>query len=235
MKRMDTLTVGGSPMRAMVALPSGAGPHPAVVVMCHIGGLDDFTADRCDRLAAEGYVAVAPDIFHYHPWSEDRNERRGHLRDTRIVADIEAALAHAEGIAKVDPNRLAILGHCLGGRTALLGAGAVPRFRALAMYYGGRTFVSWGEGLASPFDLIANIKGPVIGFFGDLDQGPSPADVDRIEAEMARHAIPATFHRYAAAGHAFQDHTEPERYHQPSADDAWEKTLGFFRATIGGA
>lgn len=235
MTRTDTLTVGGSPMRAYVATPDGEGPHPAIVVMCHIGGVDAFTRDRCDRLAREGYVAVAPDIFHYHPWSDDRNERRATLRDQRIVADIEAAIEHAVNDAGADPARLAILGHCLGGRTALLGAGAIPRLRALAKYYGGRTMDSWGEGLPSPFALIKNIKGPVIGFFGNLDTGPSPEDVDRIEAEMRRHGIAVEIHRYDGAGHAFQDHTEPARYHKAAADDAWVKTLAFFRRTIGSA
>lgn len=231
--RTDTLTVGGSPMRAFVSVPAGKGPHPAIVVMCHIGGLDEFTRDRCERLAAEGYVAIAPDIFHYHPWSEDRNERRGHLRDQRIIDDINAAIDHVVSGANADPQRLAILGHCLGGRTALLGAGGIAKFRALAMYYGGRTMDAWGEGQPSPFDRIRNINGPVLGCFGNLDKGPSPEDVNKIEAEIRRHVIPVTFHRYENAGHAFQDHTDPERYHQPSADDAWAKTLEFFRTTIG--
>ncbi len=235
MARTDTVEVGGSPMRIYVAEPEGKGPHPAVVVMCHIGGVDEFTRDRCDRLAREGYVAVAPDIFHHHPWSDDRNERRATLRDTRIVADIEAAVGHAVGKAGADPARLAILGHCLGGRTALLGAGAIPKFRALVKYYGGRTMDSWGEGLPTPFALIGNIKGPVIGFFGSLDTGPSPEDVDKIEAEMRRHGIAAEFHRYADAGHAFQDFTEPARHHKAAADDAWAKTLAFLRRTIGSA
>ena len=233
MFRTDTVTVDGSPMRLFVATPSGTGPHPAIVVMCHIGGLDDFTRDRCERLAAEGYVAVAPDIFHYHPWIDDRNQRRATLRDARIVDDINAAIAHIEATANVDVGRLGMLGHCLGGRTALLGSGSIPRLRALAMYYGGRTMDAWGEGSPSPFDRIANIKGPVIGFFGNRDTGPSPADVDQIEAEIKRCGIPVEFHRYAGAGHAFQDHTEPDRFNKHAADDAWEKTLRFFGKTLG--
>jgi carboxymethylenebutenolidase len=233
MPRTDTVTVNASPMRMLVATPAGAGPHPGIIVMCHIGGLDAFTADRCDRLAASGFVAVAPDIFHHHAWQEDRNERRATLRDHLMLDDMNAAIGHAVAALVADPGRLGILGHCLGGRTALLGAGGIARFQALAMYYGGRTMVSWGDGLPSPFDMIRNINGPVAGFFGNLDTGPSPDDVNMIEAEMRRHGIPATFYRYAGAGHAFQDHTEPQRYHQPSADDAWEKTLAFFKETIG--
>jgi carboxymethylenebutenolidase len=227
MADMDLVKVHDSPMRMIVATPAGVGPFPAIVVMSHIGGLDDFTHDRCVRLAAEGFVAVAPDVFHYH-WSDDRNERRAALRDTMIVDDIKAAIAHLEATTNVDIQRLGILGHCMGGRTALLGAGADPRFRALAMYYGGRTMMSWGEGLPSPFDLIRNIKGSVIGFFGNLDEGPSPADVNKIEAELLRHHISVEFHRYDGAGHAFQDHTEPSRYNKAAAEDAWQRTLRFF-------
>ena len=234
MTRTDTITVNGSHMRMLVSVPAGAGPHPAIMVMCHIGGIDPFTEDRCDRLAAAGFLAVAPDIFHHHAWKEDRNERRATLRDHLMLDDINAAVDHATAGANADPKRLGILGHCLGGRTALLGAGGIARLRALAMYYGGRTMASWGEGLSSPFDMIGNIKGPVVGFFGNLDTGPSPADVDKIEAEIRRHGIPVAFHRYDGAGHAFQDHTEPDRYHQRSADDAWAKTLTFFKETLGG-
>lgn len=235
MPRTETVTVNASPMRMLVATPAAAGPHPGIIVMCHIGGLDAFTADRCDRLAAVGFVAVAPDIFHHHAWKEDRNERRATLRDQLMLDDINAAIGHAVAALAADPKRIGILGHCLGGRTALLGAGGIAKVRALAMYSGGRTMASWGDGLPSPFDMIGNIRGPVAGFFGNLDTGPSPEDVNKIEAEMKRHGIPATFHRYVGAGHAFQDHTEPARYHQPSADDAWEKTLAFFEKTIGGA
>jgi carboxymethylenebutenolidase len=232
MTRIDTLTVGGSPMRAIVGVPKGEGPHPAIVVMCHIGGIDAFTRSRCEELAREGYAAAAPDIFHYHPWTEDRDERRAALRDERIVADIDAALDHLIATADADPKRLGILGHCLGGRTALLGAGSVARSRAAAVYYGGRTKNAWGDG-PSPFERIRNINGPVIGFFGNLDTSPSPADVDNIEAEMKRCGVPVEFHRYDGAGHAFQDHTSPQRYHKAAADDAWTKTLRFFRETIG--
>ena len=228
----ETLTVSGNPMPTFIAAPEGSGPHPAVVVMCHIGGVDEFTRDRCQRLAAEGYVAAAPDIFHYYPWFEDRNERRASLRDERMVQDIEAAIDHIVATAGADERRLAILGHCLGGRTALLGAVCVPRFKTLVMYYGGRTMNAWGEGRKSPFDMIGNIKGPVAGFFGDHDTGPSPEDVNKIEAEMKRHGIKTEFHRYSDAGHAFQDFTEPARYHKPSADDAWTKTLAFLERNL---
>lgn len=233
MARTDTITVNDSEMRIYLGLPEGPGPFPSIILMCHIGGLDAFTEDRIDRLAAAGYAAAAPDIFHYHDWFEDRNERRASLRDDAIIDDINATLAHLDASAETDPARTAIMGHCMGGRTSMLGAGRISRFNALITYYGGRTMLPWGGDGPTPFETIGNINGPILGFFGDLDAEPAPADVDKIEAEMRRHGKDVVFHRYAEAGHAFQDHTSAARYHQPSADDAWEKTLAFLEKTYG--
>ena len=232
MARFDTVTVDASPMRICMASPDAEGPRPVVIVMCHIGGLDAFTEDRVDRLAAAGYIAAAPDKFHYNPWIEARDERRASLRDKRIVADIEAALAHVDATENVRPDRTAILGHCMGGRTAMLGAGSIARFNALVDYYGGNTMKSWGEDGPTPFERIPNINGRVIGFFGNEDANPSPADVDKIEAEFARHGIPHEFHRYDGADHAFQNYTNPERHHPQAAADSWARTLQFLAETL---
>ena len=233
MARIDTISVAGTPMRVCVNAPEQPGSHPLVVLMCHIGGIDAFTEDRIDRLAKAGYVAVAPDIFHHYAWIEDSNERRASLRDSRVVADIKAAIAHAESAGAVDSSRIGIVGHCMGGRTALLGAGSDARISALAMYYGGRTMLSWGDEGATPFDLIPNLRGPVIGFFGQDDEEPAPADVDKIEAEINRHGIACEFHRYEGAGHAFQNFLSEERHRPQAAEDSWEKTLDFLAKHFG--
>ncbi len=232
MARYDTVEVGGEPMRICIAAPEGGGPHPSVIVMCHIGGLDEFTEDRVDRLAAAGYVAAAPDKFHYHPWVEGREERRATLRDTRIIADIEAALAHIDKVEAVDPGKTAIMGHCMGGRTAMLGAGSIARFGALIDYYGGNTMVPWGGDGPTPFERIANIKGSVIGFFGARDENPSPEDVAKIETEFKRHGIACEFHSYEDAGHAFQNFTSPERYNEAAEKDSWSRTIRFLDETL---
>ena len=234
MARYDTVEVGGKPMRICIGVPEGEGPHASVVVMCHISGLDAFTEDRVDRLAASGYVAAAPDIFHYHDWVEEREARRATLQDKRVLADIEATLAHIDATEAVDPGRTAILGHCMGGRTAMLGAGTFERFTALVDYYGGNTMVSWGEGQGpTPFERIPNIRASVIGFFGLEDANPSPADVDKTEAELKKHGIACEFHRYEGADHAFQNYTNPARYNEAAALDSWNRTLHFLAHQLG--
>jgi carboxymethylenebutenolidase len=232
MARFDEVEVNGSPMRICVASPKDGGPHPAVIVMCHIGGLDEFTADRVDRLAAAGYVAAAPDVFHYHDWIEDKEARRASLRDRLIIDDIEFCIDHIEKVEQVDGQRIGILGHCMGGRTAMLGAGNISRIGPLVIYYGGRTMKSWGGDGPTPFERIPNIKGPVIGFFGLDDSEPSPEDVDKIEAEFKRHGVACEFHRYQGAGHAFQNFMSPERYREAAASESWEKTLQFLSSAF---
>jgi len=145
-------------MRVCIAAPDGPGAHPLVIVMCHTGGLDAFTEDRVDRLAAMGLIAAAPDVFHHHAWIEEREARRASLRDRRIVNDIRASIAHA----------------CQND-----------------------------------------------------DTEPSPADVNRLEEEFARHAIECEFHRFDGAGHAFQNFLGPERSRAGPAEQSWARTLEF--------
>ncbi|MBT6272698.1 MAG: hypothetical protein HOI95_01035 [Chromatiales bacterium] len=96
MARIDTITVDGSPMRVLMGAPNVDAPCPSVILMCHIGELDNFTEDRIDLLAQAGYLAAAPDIFHYESWIEDSGQRRSSLYDQRIVNDIDATLEHLE-------------------------------------------------------------------------------------------------------------------------------------------
>ena len=77
------------------------------------------------------------------------------------------------------------------------------------------------------FDRTRDIACPVIGFFGRDDTNPSPADVDRIDAELTRHGKPHEFHRYDGAGHAFLNFANAERYRPDQAKDAWAKMLDF--------
>jgi carboxymethylenebutenolidase len=72
----------------------------------------------------------------------------------------------------------------------------------------------------------------VIGFFGNEDQNPSPADVNTIDAELTKWKVPHEFHRYDGAGHAFQNFTNEKNYREKQAEDAWAKELAFFKAKL---
>jgi carboxymethylenebutenolidase len=231
--RFDTVTVDGGPMKMYVGVPDGTGPFPGVVEMFHRAGIDAFTRDRIDRLAAAGYAAAAPDLYHRCPESMDEPAKIASLRDVDILDDIAATVSHLTGSNIAREDRLAILGHCMGGRMAFLGAAANPAFRASVIYYCGNMFKSWGEGVPTPFERLKGLKGPVIGFFGNDDKNPSPANVDKIDRELTRLGVGHAFHRYDGAAHAFQNFVRPESYRPAAADDAWAKTLAFLDRELG--
>ncbi|TMQ07918.1 MAG: dienelactone hydrolase family protein [Deltaproteobacteria bacterium] len=214
-------------MRILSEVPDAA-QAPGVVVMMHGPGLDRFLEDRVQELARHGYAAAAPDLYHRQPDDDvDTMTRAGRLRDDEIVADIDAVVAHLRGLARPRVTELAVLGFCMGGRNTYLAAGARPGlWRAAVVFYGGNIMKPWG-GERAPFELTAQIACPVLGLFGLDDPNPSPADVDRIDGELTRHGKPHEFHRYAGAGHAFLNFSNPERYRPEQARQAWQLALDF--------
>ena len=228
MVQVERVRVGDSTMDLYIGAPARTSPGPAVVLMYHRGGIDAFTKSVVERLASNGYLAAVPDVYHCCPSGTALAERKSFLKDSEIVADVEATVAQLRKRSDVDAGRIVVMGHCMGGRMALLAAGNVPAFCGAVVYYGGSVGKSWGEG-PSPFERLRNIRCPLIGFFGDRDTHPSPEDVNRISAELRRHDIAHVFHRYPDVGHGFQNlaHDAPEE--RAAAEDAWEKTFVFLR------
>ena len=226
----DKLTVGGSEMDMYAALPDGPGPHPAVVIAFHVGGLDDFDRKMADQLADAGFVAVVPDLFHRFPQSVmdgPRLDRLGHLQDLDIIADMNAAVDFLTANSSIDSNRLGVTGFCMGGRIAWLMAASNPIFKCTVPFYGGNIMGNWGPG-NTPFSMANNINCPMLFHFGAEDGNPSVADRDSFDAELTRLGKDFEFHTYEGAGHAFMDYTNPERHHAASADAAWPRTIDFF-------
>jgi carboxymethylenebutenolidase len=204
-------------MRIYSRAPVDVTQAPGVVVIMHGPGLDKFVEDRVDALARHGYAAAAPDLYHRQPNdAADMMTRIGRLR-----------VAHLRAMKETRVTDLAVLGFCMGGRITYLLAGARPAaWRAAGVFYGGNIMKAWGDG-PTPLDLTKDISAPMIGFFGEEDTNPSPADVDAIDAELSRHGKAHEFHRYEGAGHAFLNFTNAERYRASEAKDAWEKMLAF--------
>jgi carboxymethylenebutenolidase len=215
-------------MRIYSRAPVDVTQAPGVVVIMHGPGLDKFVEDRVDALARHGYAAAAPDLYHRQPNdAADMMTRIGRLRDAEIIADADATVAHLRAMKETRVTDLAVLGFCMGGRITYLLAGARPAaWRAAGVFYGGNIMKAWGDG-PTPLDLTKDISAPMIGFFGEEDTNPSPADVDAIDAELSRHGKAHEFHRYEGAGHAFLNFTNAERYRASEAKDAWEKMLAF--------
>lgn len=240
------LNVGGAQADAYMALPEGEGPHPGVVVAMHVFGVDRFVRGKCDELAEAGYAAIAPYLFHRSAVGndeltgyafEDPKRRevamplKDALRDDELVEDMLAALRHLQAQDGVG-GPFGVTGFCIGGRIAYLMAVATDEFSACADFYGTDVHLPWGGDGPAPLDLTANLDCPLAGFFGDLDANPTPADVDRLEAELRRQGKPYSFHRYPDGQHAFNDPFNPVRWNPAVAADSWDKLIGFFDGAL---
>ncbi len=232
MSRTDIIEVDDSPMEIYLAVPERAGPSPAVAVMHHRSGLDEFTRVICDRLAEAGFCAAAPDKYHRSPQDAGWQEARKHITDAGMIADIAATVDYMRRRPEIKTDALAIMGHCMGGRTAYLGASANPAFRSTVAYYGGNMFAAFGDDAPSPFERLSGLQGPVVAFYGNDDRNPSPEDVDKIAAELARLGVAHEFHRYDGAGHAFMNFTG-ESYREAASNDSWDKALAFLNRILG--
>lgn len=216
---------------AYVNVPEGPGPFPGVVVAFHKDGIDDFTKWVVDDLAGNGYAAIAPNHYHALPPGMDIERRREFLADEQMALDLKSAADWLEGQKKVDGDRLALLGHCMGGRTTWLGIISWPKlFKCGCPFYSGNTFGQVGS-LPPPATRMDAINAPVMGFFGNDDTNPSPEDVDQLEEILMGLEKEHEFHRYDGAGHAFMG---GPKYREHAARDAWTKTLKFLSKHIGG-
>jgi carboxymethylenebutenolidase len=220
-------------MEVFLFEPGGSGPHPGLVLCQHIPGhqgieQDPFTLKTAERYAENGYAVSVPFLYHWWPKEDEMQIKRDEFRDDWTAPDLAEGFEVLAALDNVDSERIGIVGHCWGGRVSWLGACTNPRYKACAVFYGGGVKEVRGEGNPPAIELAGNIPCPVIGFFGNDDKNPSPADVDDYETALQKAGIEHTFHRYDGAGHAFQWEDNPDRYGASASDDAWDKALAFF-------
>ncbi|PKB59690.1 MAG: hypothetical protein BZY83_00605 [SAR202 cluster bacterium Casp-Chloro-G2] len=215
--------------------PSKGNSFPAVIVIMEAFGVTGHIEKVCDQYAANGYVAIAPALYHrQHPnpklgYDEMPavQQYMGALRDDEIVEDINVAIDYLQHRnQRTAGNKIGIVGYCVGGRIAYLAAASCPGLSAASVYYGGRILVPFGDGPA-PIVLTNKIKIPVMGNFGELDENPSPADVATIEATVKGAGVTYDFKSYPGAGHGFNC-DDRGSYNEAAAKDAFSRTLGWF-------
>jgi len=229
------MKVGRDTMEGYLTQPEAAGRHPAVVVIQEIWGVNSHIQSVTDRLPSQGYVGLAPAMFHregrmtlgLHEEMQTALARLGKCTDANIVADVKAAVEFLKAQPFVLPGRIGIVGFCFGGRVSYLAACNVADLKASVVFYGGRILQPLGGSGPSPLEQTAKITAPVLGLFGEEDQNPTPADVAKIEAELKRHGKAYEFHMYPGCGHGF--HCDARSSYRPeAARDAWDRTLAWF-------
>jgi carboxymethylenebutenolidase len=221
-----SVIVGGHAMPIYLDRPASGMPWPAIVLTYHREGIDEFTKWVARRYAEAGYLVAVPEIAHRISADVPLHDRKRHLKDAEIVADIGATLAYLKTHADVAHDRLGIAGHCMGGHVLFVAACALPDFACAVACYPTGMFEAWGEG-KTPFDQLRRLKCPVIGFFGNEDRNPSPQDADKLDAELTRLKIEHVFHRYPGAGHGFQRPTKDAPAIRAAQADSWQKIFAF--------
>jgi carboxymethylenebutenolidase len=216
------------------AMPAQGAAFPTVLVVQEIFGIHEHIKDLCRRLAKSGYLAIAPSLYERQgdvAGMQDVQELYAkvvsQVPDAQVMSDLDATAAWAEK-NHGNTNRLAITGFCWGGRIVWLYAAHSAKLKAGAAWYGRLTNPKTPVWPKHPVDIAADLKAPVIGFYGGQDAG-IPLDT----VEMMRDAIkaankPSEIIVYPQAQHGFNADYRPS-YDAAAATDAWKKMLAFFR------
>jgi carboxymethylenebutenolidase len=217
------------------AMPESGGPFPIVLVVMEIFGLHEYIKDVCRRFAREGYVAVAPDIFHRvgDPLQIADIDTLGReiilpTPDAQVMTDLDASAAWAASVSHGDPARLAITGFCWGGRMVWLYAAHNLALKAGAAWYGRLAGDSSANQPRYPVDIAAELKAPVLGLYGEADGGIPLDVVERMREALKAATVPNEIVVYPGAPHGFHADYRPS-YRPDDARDGVKRMLEWFR------
>ncbi|MBK8780317.1 MAG: dienelactone hydrolase family protein [Anaerolineales bacterium] len=210
-----------------LAKPEGSGPFPAVIVIQEWWGLDAQTKSIADRFAKEGYLAFAPDVYHGELAQLGDGDTAMKLVQ-KYAPNAPAELTTMFDALKAHPNcngKIGSVGFCFGGRMSLALSTTRP-LDAVCTFYGG--------GMQTIFDqLRANLKAPVLGFFGDADVSIPAGTVEEFDKLLDDVGVEHEVIMYPNSGHAFFRDSDPSVYIPEASKDAWERVKKFFGKYLG--
>jgi len=224
----------GGLMPAYRARPDRGSNLPVVLVVHEIFGVHEYIKDVCRRLAKAGYFAVAPDLYarqgrvdNLESFEEIRKVV-GRVPDAQVLADLDAAAAWAADHGG-SADKLAVTGFCWGGRIVWLYAAHQPKLKAGAAWYGQLVARQPSElQPKAPLDLVRELKAPVLGLYGEADQGIPVETVERMRKAIKEAGKPGEIILYPAAPHGFHADYRPS-YRKEAAEDAWKRMLAWFK------
>jgi carboxymethylenebutenolidase len=224
---MREISANGGTVPAYVSVPP-QGSGPGVVVIQEWWGLVPHIRNVADRLAAEGFVAVAPDLYRGEKTTEP--DQAGKLlmqmRLDQAAKDMGGAVDALLAMPETTGDAVGVVGFCVGGGLALYLATLKPEVAAAVSYYGfPRQGLDW--------DLSA-VKGAVLGHYAEVDDFAPRELADQIERELRDAGVRVTFYHYPGTQHAFFNDTRPE-VHDPEASElSWRRTLDFLHEHLDG-
>jgi carboxymethylenebutenolidase len=219
---MVEFPANGDQVPGYLARPAGDGPFPGVVVIQEWWGLDAHIKDVTDRFAREGFAALAPDLYRGQVAKEPDEARklRMELDHPRAIRDIQGAVDYLIAQPFVQPKQVGMIGFCMGGGLSLQMSHEGRNLGAVVVFYGR------GE---LDDQTASAVSVPVLGIFGEADEGIPVAGVRANERKLKEHGKTAEFIIYPGAPHAFFNDTRPHIYHKEASEDAWKRTLAWYR------
>jgi carboxymethylenebutenolidase len=221
MGEMVQFPFAGGTTGGYLAVPE-QGSGPGVIVIQEWWGLVDHIKDLCDRFAAEGFVALAPDM--YHGKSAKSPDEAGKLmmalRIDEAERDLSAAVDYLETQDSTTSNKVGVVGFCMGGALALYAASKNSKIGACVVFYGIHPKVK---------PDLPNLEAPVLGNYGEKDHSVPPAVVHDLEQQLKDLGKQVDMKIYKGADHAFFNDTRAEVYDAEASADAWQRTLAFLR------
>lgn len=238
--RSDFLTLkvdDGTTMRAYVTQPQGSGKIPGMLVFQEAFGVDKHIRDVTDRFAKEGYMAIAPELFHrtappgFEGNSADFQSVMPHvqaLNDKNLEADVRAAHDGLLRQSTIDTQRIACVGFCMGGSVSFLANLVLPLGAAVSFYGGGIAKSERGPGL---LERAAQSRAPIFLFWGGKDKHIGPEQRQAVSEALREAKKTFANMEFADADHAFFNDTRPN-YNKGAAEQAWALSLAFFRRNL---
>src|SRR5499425_996124 len=216
-----TYKSGDDTVTGYLASPNGVGKHPAVIVIHEWWGLNDWVKDQAQKFAAQGYMALAVDLYRGQvaKTPDEAHVLMRGLPDDRGLRDLQAAFAYLSSRPDVDATKIGSIGWCMGGGWSIKLAEDQPKLAAFVVNYGS---------LPTDKAIIAKINAPMLGNFGAEDKGIPPESVQAFENAMKSAGKTENIKIYDGAGHAFQNPNNKEGYRPQATKDADQRIDAFF-------
>jgi carboxymethylenebutenolidase len=217
--KMVEFPSNGTKASGYLATPAG-GKGPGVLVIQEWWGLVDHIKKVCDRFAAEGFTGLAPDMYHGKTASEPGGAEKLFmaLNIGQAEKDLRGAAQFLAGHSAT--AKLGAVGFCMGGQLALFAATLNPSVGACVNFYGIHPSVKPDYG---------KLSGPVLGLFAEKDGFVTPKVAREVDTAIKKAGKQSEIHIYPGVDHAFFNDERPDVYNKPAAEDAWRRTLAFFR------
>jgi carboxymethylenebutenolidase len=216
---------GDETVHAVLYLPQGKGPFPALVVIHEWYGMNDWVKQQASNLSHQGYAALAIDLYRgkVATTPDEAHEIMRGVPEDRADRDLLAATAYLRTLTTVDAKRIGSIGWCMGGGYAFDLAVLDPKLKVAVVNYGH---------LAADNATLKKIHASILGIFGAKDVGIPVPDINKFESQMKALNKKVEIHIFPDAGHAFENQTNLKAYREEDAAKARKYTADFLARNL---